>query len=723
MSFVLPFETEISALDERLRSLPRGSPEFAAMQSRLEALEGEVYPNLSAYDTFLLSGHPLRPKALDYVRHVFEDVRLFRDPDVRGDHLVVAGQAKINIGGRKIEVIVIGQQTGPSSQRDALLTMPIPEYRRWNQGMGFPDGYRKAVHFMDVAERRGWPVVVLVDTPGADPSECSEEEGQAFAINEVIHKTTSLKVPNLSYIISLGASGGAIAITPTNRTIMNEYATYMVISPGGCASILFRDRSSESIRKAAEGLCLTSTDATCQGTVDEVVEEGLHPGHRYSQELLVKGKDAVARNLAQILELPAGEAEPARRKKFFAMGVWGNSDDRRRPDALAKQAGKQARAYATVREALADYIAARNHKSASNHGKAADGDGANLQEARDRAQVARMIYAVEKGDARYVSEGLGHDAHSLSKTQWAQMREFALERRYGDMGGAKSLHPNGGNSLYRRQHPVDWIRWLTDEGSFREYEETIRHCSVDQLQFPQYEEALARGIKDSGLHTGLITGRAKIRGYDAVLAVNNFRLVGSSLCDEIGEKFRYAAHQALETGTPLVSIAMGGGARMQEGTPSMHRNIPKVQHALNEMEEAGVPHISVICDPTLGGTAISYGLRGDYMIVVEGSANIGFSGKRVVEQFQQRKVASDFQHGTWLLHRGFVDERVATEHLCGRVAELLEHTANGGRLADLQTRKVRSWTPKEEVVLDAAPVKANPVRQPSGKKQRRALSA
>jgi acetyl-CoA carboxylase carboxyl transferase subunit beta len=163
---------------------------------------------------------------------------------------------------------------------------------------------------------------------------------------------------------------------------------------------------------------------------------------------------------------------------------------------------------------------------------------------------------------------------------------------------------------------------------------------------------------------------------------------------------------------------------MQEGTPSMHRNIPKAQHALNELEEAGVPHISIICDPTLGGTAISYGLRGDYMIVVEGSANIGFSGKRVVEQFQHRKVARDFQHGTWLLRRGFVDERVATDRMRDRLTELLKHVADGGRLADLQTRRPRPWTPVEEVILKANPGKANtPKRRPARKNSRSTVSA
>jgi acetyl-CoA carboxylase beta subunit len=161
---------------------------------------------------------------------------------------------------------------------------------------------------------------------------------------------------------------------------------------------------------------------------------------------------------------------------------------------------------------------------------------------------------------------------------------------------------------------------------------------------------------------------------------------------------------------------------MQEGTPSMYRNIPKAQHALNELEEAGVPHISVIADPTLGGTAISYGLRGDYMIVIEGSANIGFSGKRVVEQFQQRKVAADFQHESWLLRRGFVDEVVATDDLARRVAELLEHIAKGGRLSSLQRRKRRRWKPKEEVTLDGQPVQGARVLRPASAKPVKLIS-
>lgn len=149
---------------------------------------------------------------------------------------------------------------------------------------------------------------------------------------------------------------------------------------------------------------------------------------------------------------------------------------------------------------------------------------------------------------------------------------------------------------------------------------------------------------------------------------------------------------------------------MQEGTPSMHRNIPKIHHALNALEEAGVPHISVICDPTLGGTAISYGLRGDYMIVVEGSANIGFTGKRVIEQFRnqfrRRKVAADFQSGEWLLSRGFVDECVRTERLPTRLAELLKHVVDGGCLVELQKRGERVWKPEEVIVQNDAAIES-----------------
>jgi len=697
VAFVPPFETEIRVLDDRLAALDETHPGYADVRASLEACERRVYPGLSAYDRFVLSGNPLRPKALDYIRHIFDEVRLFRDPDVQGDHLVVAGEGKIEVEGKCVDVMIVGQQTGPSSQREELSRLPLSEYRRWNQGMGFPDGFRKAVYAMDLAQERGWPVVVFVDTPGADPSEHSEEEGQAFAINEVIHRTTALKTPSLSYIISLGASGGAIALTPTNRTIINEYATYMVISPGGCASILFRNRSPESIRRAADGLRLTAADALKQGVVDEVVEEGLHPGHRYPEELLDKGKGAVVRNLAEIAGLGGEEAERARRAKFFAMGVWGESPSERQPDTLAEQARRQNRAVDELLDALTDYLAER----AGQNGPPADEAAARAQ-GDARWQVAKMIHAAEQADAAYVSHTLSLNAYNLDKTQWARIHEHLLSRRYGHRDGAASIHPNGGVSAYRRLHPVGWIHQLTDEGSFREFAETIRYCSVDQLDFPGYQEALARGIEQTGLDTGLVTGPATIGGFAAVLAVNNFGLVGSSLCDEIGEKLRYAAGRALESRTPLVSVAMGGGARMQEGTPSMHRNIPKVHHALNELEEAGVPHVSVICDPTLGGTAISYGLRGDYMIVVEGSANIGFSGKRVVEQFQHRKVAPGFQNGEWLLRRGFVDECVTTDHLAARLTELLGHAAQGRSLADLQTRSTRRWTPKEVVALDDA---------------------
>jgi len=698
VSFFLPFETDLKTLDGQLAGLGEADPSYADVRARLETCERQVYQNLDPVDTFLLSRNPLRPKTLAYVQHIFHDVRLFQNSDVLGDHLVVAGEGKIEIDGKPTDVIFVGQQTGPSSRREYLVKMPPSEYQHWNQGMGFPDGYRKAVYAMDLAEQRGWPVVVFVDTHGADASEYSEEQGQAFAINEVIRKTTSLRTPNLSYIISLGASGGAIAFTPANRTIMNQYATYMVISPGACASILFRTREPDAIRRAARGLRLTAPDALEQGTVDEVIEEGLHPGHRYPNELLAKAKEAVARNLAQLLDLRGEQAERERREKFFAMGVWGESDAERQTDTLAKWACEQSRAYATLLDALTDYFAQRVGKN----GRPRD-EAAAKTHAEARQEVARMIYAAERADAAYVSKILGLDAYPLGKTQWAQIHEHLLQRRYGEPNGVGSLHPNDGIGSCRRLHPVCWIRQLTDEDSFREFAETLGYCSIDQLEFPGYEKSLVRGIKETGLDTGLVTGLAKIGGLDVVLAVNNFGLVGSSLCDEIGEKFCYAAGQALDIRTPLISVAMGGGARMQEGTPSMHRNIPKIQHALNALEEAGVPHISVICDPTLGGTAISYGLRGDYMIVVEGSANIGFTGKRVMEQFRRRKMPPDFQNGAWLLRRGFVDECVSTERLPMRLAELLKHVIQGGCLADLQKRGTRVWTPKEIVALGTTP--------------------
>lgn len=700
VAFILPFETDIIALDDELAALEADDPKRADLQRRLREAECAIYRNLNPYETFLLSAHPQRPKTLDYIRHMFSDVVLFENPDVRGDHLMIGGQAKLELEDGPIDVIVVGQQTAPTSDRDELLKLPKAEYQKWNQGMGFPDSYRKAVYCMNLAEERGWPVIVFVDTPGADPSEYSEEQGQAFAINEVIRKTTSLRVPNLSYIISQGASGGAIAITPTNRTIMNEYASYMVISPGGCASILFRNREPESIRTAAEGLHLTSKDALAQGTVDDVVPEGCTPGHRYPKMLLEAGKIAIQRNVQTLLDENGAQPEETRRAKFFAMGVYGTSDETRTTAGLAEEAQQQRRAQERVERALTEYLVERGGLNRANGEIKAD----EAERLAARMEVAQLIYAIDRFDAGYLEQELGVDATPLTKTQWLELKEFVFERRYGHAAGVRALHPTKGERPYRRLHPLDWIRKLTDAGTFREFEETLRLCSVDQLDFPQYQEALERGIKSTGLHTGVVTGTTNIDEHHLVLTMNNFGLVGSSLCDEIGEKMRYAAHYAMEHTLPLVSISMGGGARMQEGTPSMHRNIPKAQHALNEMYEAGLPHISVIADPTLGGTAISYGLRGDYMIVLKGSANIGFSGKRVVEQFQQKRVASDFQHETWLLQRGFVDETVTIDALRDRLIELLAHYDGHGSLTDLQRRIPRRWQPLDEQEEPSAPL-------------------
>ncbi len=689
MAFILPFETDIIALDDEIAALEADSPKAPDLKRRRRELECEIYRNLTPYETFLLSAHPLRPKAMDYISHAFKDVVLYENPEVRGDHLMVGGQAKLELEDGPIDLIFVGQQTAPTSERDDLLKLPKAEYQKWNQGMGFPDSYRKAVYCMNLAEKRGWPVVVFVDTPGADPSEYSEEQGQAFAINEVIRRTTSLRVPNLSYIISQGASGGAIAITPTNRTIMNEYASYMVISPGGCASILFRNREAESIRAAAEGLHLTSSNALEQGTVDAVVPEGCTPGHRYPKLLLEAGKAALVRNVQTLFEENGAEPEETRRAKFFSMGIYGTSDETRTSAGLAEQANAQQAMLDRLQQTLTEYLVERGRLN----GSRADAEVDEPARLSARLEIAQLIYAVERSDAAFLSRELDVEATLLSKTQWLELQEFVMERRYGHAKGVRALHPSKGERPYRRLHPVDWIRKLTDPDAFREFEATLRLCSIDQLKFPQYQEALERGIKATGLKTGVVTGATRIDGRPLVLTINNFGLVGSSLCDEIGEKMRYAAHYAMEHRLPLVSIAMGGGARMQEGTPSMHRNIPKAQHALNEVYEADLPHISVIADPTLGGTAISYGLRGDYMIVLKGSANIGFSGKRVVEQFQQKRVASDFQHETWLLQRGFVDETVATDDLRQRLIELLVHYEAEGNLTALQTRTRRGWEP------------------------------
>lgn len=303
---------ELRGRIEELRELAkeRGvdmSDEIGELEERLDDHRSEYFENLSRYDRAKLARHQERPFTLDYVEQLFDDwIELHGDRHYSEDRSIVGGWASLD--GRS--VMVIGHQRG----RD--MTQNLER----NFGSPHPEGYRKAERLMKLAEKFGRPVITFVDTQGAYPGIGAEERGQAQAIAENLFVMAGLRTPILTCIIGEGGSGGALGIAVADRVLMLENAIYSVISPEGCAAILWRSR--DEADKAAEALRITAPDLLELGIVDEVVPEppgGAHADPSAAGQAL---GEALRRHLSELVDEDVEELVEARREKYFAMGEW-----------------------------------------------------------------------------------------------------------------------------------------------------------------------------------------------------------------------------------------------------------------------------------------------------------------------------------------------------------------------------------------------------------------
>ncbi len=283
------------------------SSEVAVLREKLESLREQTYDSLRPIEQVQVARHPRRPYTLDYVERVFTDwIELHGDRLYRDDEAIVGGWARLR--GRSL--MVVGHQKG----RD------MKENLRRNFGMPHPEGYRKALRLMRMAEKFHRPVVTLIDTPGAYPGIGAEERGQAEAIATNLREMASLRTPLVSVVIGEGGSGGALALGVTDRILMLEHSVYSVISPEGCAAILWR--SAEHKEKAASALRLTSANLVELGVCDEIVPEppgGAHSDWDATAESLALAVDRV---LCQLTSMPIDELLEARRTKFESIGAW-----------------------------------------------------------------------------------------------------------------------------------------------------------------------------------------------------------------------------------------------------------------------------------------------------------------------------------------------------------------------------------------------------------------
>jgi acetyl-CoA carboxylase carboxyl transferase subunit alpha len=309
----LDFERPLMELEREYEELKRFSlPDDPNAKKRLEELERklqkalrEIYSNLTPWQRTQLSRHIDRPHALDFIGAIFEDfIELHGDRRFGDDPAIVAGFGKLE--GKTC--VVIGQQKGSN----------IYELKARNFGMPHPEGYRKALRVMQLGARFKKPIITFVDTPGAYPGVGAEERGQAEAIATNLLEMSLLPVPIVSIIIGEGGSGGALAICVADRLLMLENATFSVISPEGCAAILWRTR--DKAPEAASQLKLTAQDLKELGIIDEIIPEPLGGAHRNWQLAISSVKEAILRHLGELLELKEEELLERRYQKYRKMG-------------------------------------------------------------------------------------------------------------------------------------------------------------------------------------------------------------------------------------------------------------------------------------------------------------------------------------------------------------------------------------------------------------------
>jgi acetyl-CoA carboxylase carboxyl transferase subunit alpha len=313
-AYVLPFEKPVVDLLGRVRELRTLAEHDRALYGELKRLEEktgklarELFAGLTPWQKVLLSRHPNRPYTLDYVERLFTDFcELHGDRTFGDDEAIVCGLAKFD--GRS--VVILGHQKGRGAKENV----------RRNFGMPHPEGYRKALRMYELADRFGLPILTFIDTPGAYPGIGAEERGQSEAIGACLAAMSRARVPIIATIIGEGGSGGALALGVANRVLVLEYGTYSVISPEGCASILWKDGTKADL--AATRLKMTAPDLLDLRVVDGMIDEppgGAHQDHDLAAKLV---RASLEQTLRELLAMTPDELNEDRYKRFRALGAF-----------------------------------------------------------------------------------------------------------------------------------------------------------------------------------------------------------------------------------------------------------------------------------------------------------------------------------------------------------------------------------------------------------------
>ncbi len=311
----LEFEKPVEEIEKKIEELnsfkaeggARAAEEIAKLEKKARNLLKDIYSRLTPVQVTQVARHPGRPYTIDYIQNVFEDfIELHGDRCFKDDPAIVGGLARLD----GTPVVVIGQQKGRNTKEKVFR----------NFGMPNPEGYRKALRLMEMAERFNRPVFTFIDTPGAYPGVGAEERGQSEAIAANLLAMSALKVPIVATVIGEGGSGGALAIGVGDRVLMLEYSTYSVISPEGCAAILWKDGTKADL--AAKALKIDAAELLKLGVVDRIVKEPVGGAHRDPETAYKNLKTVLITQLKELNSLTRQDLVANRYKKFRSMGVF-----------------------------------------------------------------------------------------------------------------------------------------------------------------------------------------------------------------------------------------------------------------------------------------------------------------------------------------------------------------------------------------------------------------
>jgi acetyl-CoA carboxylase beta subunit len=565
------------------------------------------YHQLDEYEKYQLSFHPERPKYLDYLEIFSEPEICFKSDDF-GACLIQTHRTLLEIEDEQIPVMLIGQQTGPTSDYGELtkLMRSNGEMRKWNDGMPTPASYERAIKAIDAANKEDRIIIIFVDTPGADPTEASEAGGIAWRIGDTIHALAEATVPTISVIMNRACSGGAIALTGCDITLAMENSTYLVITPEACSSILYHTRNRAN--EAASASRITSKEGYDLGIVDVLVPEPEGPAHRFKEQAIASLHSHIEKSITKLQAIPKVKLLSNRIDRWSKIGHWSET---------------------TIEQVN------------------------SIQRHVSRLPVPNNDGYLKRHKGCYTVKGV----HKYDPVRFDKLKNDGF---VCDVCG------------YRYTRPSIWdcMDNLFDKDSFIEHAKTKLIVDKDILGFPEYKEKLISSRKRTGLMTSMITGDAKIKDQDVIFCGADFGFFGASFCMSTGEKIWQAAEIAIKTKKPMILQAAGGGARMHEGCSSMV-SIPKAHVALTRVEQAGIPVITIITDPTLGGVAIGYGSRG-IRLFQKHAGNIGFSGRRVIEQYTGKKTSQDFQTTPWLKKHGHVENVVTQKNVREEIINILK---------------------------------------------------